>query len=85
MSRFQSLYSEIGDESKIILSLYVSAPQNGIRIDTLKRIVEERLGGEEKYELRVFFGPNIEEEISEAESRRPYVEKGSLFIDIVFE
>lgn len=81
VSRFQSLYSEIGDESKIIFSLYVSAPQNGIRIDTLKRIVEERLGGEEKYELRVFFGPNIEEEISEAESRRPYVEKGSLFID----
>lgn len=81
VSRFQSLYSEIGDESKIIFSLYVSAPQNGIKIDSLKKIVSDRLGGEDKYELRVFFGPSIEEEISEAESRRPYVEKGSLCID----
>ena len=73
VSRFQKLYAETGDESKFVFALYVSAPKNSIRIQTLNRIIEERLGDEEKYELRVYFGADIEDEIKEAESRRPYV------------
>lgn len=81
VSRFQKLYAETGDESKFVFALYVSAPKNSIRVQTLNRIIEERLGDEEKYELRVYFGADIEDEIKEAESRRPYVEKGSLRLD----
>lgn len=81
VSRFQKCFAETGDESKFIFSLYISAPQNSIRIKTLKKIVEDRLGDEDKYELRVFFGGDIEEEIKEAESRRPYVEKDFLMLD----
>lgn len=80
-SRFQRTYAETGEESKFIFALYVSSPQNSIRIQSLKKIINERLGDDDRYELRVFFGADIEEEIREAESRRPYVEKGSLKID----
>lgn len=81
VSRFQKCFAETGDESKFIFELFVSAHQNSIRIKTLKKILEDRLGDEDTYELRVFFGKDIEEEIKESESRRPYVEKGSLMLD----
>lgn len=81
VSRFQKLYAETGDESKFVFALYVSAPQNSIKLKTLKKIVEDRLGDEDRFELRVFFGSDVEDEIREAESRRPYVEKGFLKLD----
>lgn len=80
-SRFQRTFAETGEESKFIFALYVSAPQNSIQIKSLRKIIDERLGDDERYEIRVFFGSDIEEEIREAESRRPYVEKGTLRID----
>lgn len=36
--RFLSLDAEVGEESKIKIVLFTSAPKNGIRIDKLKRV-----------------------------------------------
>ena len=79
--RFLSLNSEVGDESKIIFTLYTSALQNRIKVDRLKKILEEEFNENPKYELNVLFGKDIVDEIIEADSRRPYVENGKLKID----
>lgn len=81
INKFSRSYAEIGDESKIIFALYTSSPQNSIRTDSLKKILKERFEEEDKYELRVFFGSDIVNEIKEADSRRPYIENGILKLD----
>ena len=81
VQRFTSLFAEIGDESKIRFMLFTSAPKNGINESRLKKILENRLGSEDKFELQVFFQNDIEDEIKEAESLRPYVEEGKLDLD----
>ncbi len=81
INRSQKLLAETGDESKYIFCLYVSAPQNSIRVSSLNKILADRLGTDERFELRVFFGGDIENEIDEAESRQPCVEDGTLDLD----
>jgi len=80
--RFTTLNAEVGDESKIKFVLFTSASKNSIRLSTLEKVIKERLDGEEKYELQVFFGSDVEDEIKAAESRRPCVEEGKLIIDL---
>ncbi len=79
--RFCSLHAEVGDESKIVFALYTSSPQNNIREERIKREFRTLVGESEKYELRLFWGKDIVEEIREAESRQPSVETGKLLID----
>lgn len=79
--RFLTLNSEIGDESKIVFVFYTSASKNSIRIDRLNKIVKEEFKNDNKFELQVYFAKDLENEIKEAESRRPYVETGELIID----
>ena len=80
--RFTTLNAEVGDESKIKFVLYTSASKNSIRLSTLEKVIKERLDEEEKFELQVFFGNDVEDEIKAAESRRPCVEDGKLIIDL---
>ena len=79
--RFLTLYSDVGEESKIRFILFTSAPRNRIRDDSLKKCFNEQFHGDDRYELVVLFGKDIEEEIKEAESRRPNVESGKITID----
>lgn len=79
--RFTILNAEVGDESKIKFMLYVSAKQNSIKIKSLEKVLKERIESTESYELSVFFAKDIEEEIKDAESRRPSVEEGKLILD----
>lgn len=79
--RFSSLYAEIGDESKIKFLLYTSAPQNSIKESSLRKIIRDRLGDDDKFELQVYFQKDVIEEIKESESRRPNVEDGKLVLD----
>lgn len=81
--RFLSLYSEIGEESKITFVLYTSAPKGGIRKDRLERKFKDLFndGQQSEFELLVLFGPDIVSEIKESECRRPTVESGKIHID----
>lgn len=79
--RFLDLNSEIGEESKVYFVFYTSSPKNSIRNDRLFKIFNENFKDVNNVELVIYFGKDIEEEIKEAESRRPYVERGKLKID----
>ena len=79
--RYLTLEGDLGDESKVLFVLYISAPQNGIRIDRLKTTFYTKLSDHSKYELRVLFDKDIIDEINEAESRKPSVEFGKIRID----
>lgn len=79
--RFLSLYSEVGEESKITFVLYTSAPRGGIRRDRLERKFREQFNDSSQFELSVLFGPEIVSEIKESECRRPTVEAGKIRID----
>lgn len=78
---FTNINAEIGEESKIKFVFYTSAPKNGIRIDRLNKLLNDAFEKSSKYELYIYFGNDIVEEIKEAESRRQTVEKGELDID----
>ena len=80
-SRFLSLDSEVGDESKIQFVFYTSAPQNNIRRDRLKRKFLELFEDSSNFEVYIYFGPDVVMEIKESESRRPTVEAGKIMID----
>lgn len=79
--RFLSLYSEIGEESKIIFVLYTSAPKAGIRKDRLERKFREQFIDSSQFELLVLFGSDVVAEIKESECRRPTVEAGRIKLD----
>jgi len=78
---FQTLNAEVGDESKVRFVIYTSAPKNRIREDRISKILKDHFTDTSKYELEVYFDSDLIEEIKEAESRRPTVEEGVLFID----
>lgn len=78
--RFLNLNAEVGDESKIVFVFYTSANKSGINNSRLQRAFRALLTGD-KYELKIYFAEDICDEIKEAESRRPTVESGKLFID----
>ncbi len=80
-SRFLSLDSEIGEESKINFVIYTSAPKSGIRKDRIEKRFRESFTSDIPFEINILFGPDIEEEIKESESRRPTVESGKIQID----
>lgn len=79
--RFLSLNSEVGEESKIHFVFYTSAPQSGIRRDRIEKKFKEQFSDMDNVELSILFGPDIEDEIKESESRRPTVESGKIKID----
>lgn len=81
IKRFLDLKSEVGEESKVIFVVYTSAPKNNIRKDKLDKTFNALISEPDKFELKIYFGDNICDEIKEAESRRPDVESGKLFID----
>ena len=79
--RFLSLYSELGDESKIHFVFYTSAPQSRINRANLERKFQEQFSNSNNIEVSIYFGKDIEDEIKESESRRPTVEIGKIRID----
>ena len=80
-SRFLTLNSEIGEESKIIFVLYTSAQQGKINLERLEGKFREQFSDRLNIELNVLFAPDIVREIKEAESRRPTIESGKIIID----
>lgn len=80
-SRFLTLDSEVGEESKIQFVFYTSAPQNNIRRDRLKKKFTELFEDASNIEVYLYFGNDIVSEIKESESRRPTVESGKITID----
>ena len=81
ITRFLNLNAEVGEESKIIFAFYTSANKGGIRKDRIDRAFKALIHNNDKFELRVFYADDVCDEIKEAESRRPTVESGKLFID----
>lgn len=79
--RFLTLYSEIGEESKIRFVFYTSAPQKGISRDRIEKKFREQFTDATQIEVSILFSSDIEEEIKESESRRPTVESGRIHID----
>ena len=79
--RYLSLSSELGEESKIHFVFYTSAPQSGINKPRLEKKFRELIGSSEQFEISIFFGKDLVEEIKESESRRPTVEKDKIKID----
>ena len=81
VKRFLNLDADVGEESKVVFVLYISAPRNGIRSSRYENAFKTLIKNSDKYILRVFFDEDIRETIKEAESRRPDVESGKLYID----
>lgn len=79
--RFLSLNAEIGDESKIHFVFYTSAPQSGINRARIEKNFRGLFTDSSRFEISLFFGKDIEEEIAESESRRPAVEQWKIQID----
>lgn len=79
--RFLTLDSDTGEESKIIFVLFTSAPQGKINIDRLESKFKEQFSDPSNIEVNVLFASDIVNGIKEAESRRPTVESGKLYID----
>ena len=79
--RFLSLYSELGEESKVHFVFYTSAPQSGINRSRITRKFRELFTDSSQFEISLFFGKDIEDEIKESESRRATVEHGKIKID----
>ncbi len=79
--RFLSLHSELGEESKVHFILYTSAPQAGINRSRIEKKFREQFTDSSLYEVSIFFGSDVEDEIRESESRRPTVEEGKIRID----
>lgn len=79
--RFLSLYSEIGEESRIHFVFYTSAAQSGINRTRIERKFRDQFSDSSKIDLSFYFAKDIEDEIKESESRRPTVESGKIRID----
>lgn len=79
--RFLSLYSELGEDSRVKFVFYTSAPQSKIRRDTLENKFRKLFSDSSSFDIVIMFGPDIEEAIKESESRRPTVESGKIIID----
>lgn len=79
--RFLSLNAEAGNDSKIHFVFYTSAPQSGINRSRIEKNFRGLFADSSRFELSLFFGKDLEEEIIESESRRPTVEQGKIQID----
>lgn len=78
---FLSLYSEVGEESKVRFVFCTSAPKGRISKSRIENIIKEQFSNSEEVELVLLFGDDLVEEIKESESRRPTVESGKIVID----
>ncbi len=79
--RYMSLNAEVGEESKVCFVFYTSAPKNGIREDRIQKLLQDHDLSSAEFEIQLFFGNDIVDEIKESESRRPTVELGKIIID----
>lgn len=79
--RYITLNAEIGEESKVIFVFYTSAPKNSIREDRIRKLLAEHGLNSISYEIQLYFGDDIIDEIKESESRRATVETGKIRID----
>lgn len=79
--RFLDLNAEVGEESKIHFVFFTSAPQNGIKRNSLEKKFKDLFKDYSKIDLTILFGADIVESIKELESRRPTVESGKIKID----
>ena len=79
--RFLSLFSEVGEESKIHFVFYTSALQSGINKARIEKKFRELFADSSQFEVSIFFGKDVVEEIKESESRRATVEHGKIRID----
>lgn len=79
--RFLSLTSELGDESRIRFVFYTSAPQSGIQKKRVEKKFRDLFSDSSQFDVALFFGSDLEDEIKESESRRPTVESGKIKID----
>jgi len=80
--RFLSLFSELGEESKLHFIFYTSALQSGINKARIEKKFRELFTDSLQFEVSLFFGKDISEEIKESESRRATVEQGKIKIDM---
>lgn len=79
--RFLTLNAELGDEAKVHFVFYTSAPQAGINKPRIVKAFRDQFTDSSHFEVSLFFGKDVEEEIDESESRRPTVEQGKIKID----
>ena len=79
--RFLTLNSEVGEESKIHFVFYTSAPQSSINKVRVEKKFRELFADSSQFEVSIFFGKDVVEEIKESESRRATVEHGKIRID----
>ena len=79
--RFLSLFSEVGEESKIHFVFYTSALQSGINKARIEKKFRELFADSSQFEVSIFFGKDVVEEINESESRRATVEHGKIRLD----
>jgi len=80
--RFLTLNAEVGEESKIHFVFYTSAPlKKSIKTDDINKKFREQFIDTDNIELFMLFGKDMVEEIQEAESRRPTIERGKVRID----
>ncbi len=82
VSRFQTLFSEIGEESKIIFVIYTKADKlNKSSITKVDSCFRNFNLDSSKFEFRLLFNEDICEKIKDQESRRPSVDSGKIIID----
>ena len=80
--RFLTLLSEASENAKIHFIVFTSAPKKRISVDRIKKKFADQLSEScPNFEIDLYFGTDIIDEIKEAESRRACVESCSLSID----
>ena len=79
--RYMSLNAEVGEESKVCFVFYTSASKNSIREDRIRKLLAEHSLNSVNFDIQLYFGDDIVDEIKESESRRATVESGKIQID----
>ena len=79
--RFLSLDAEQAEDARVKFVFYTSALQAGINRVQLERQFRSQFEDGGAFDVKFYFGKDLEEEIKESESRRPTVEQGKIQID----
>lgn len=80
-SRFLTLYSDIGEESKIHFVFYTSASKKNIDTVQIEKMFCEQFSDSSMIELSLLFADDILDEISDADSAKQIVQKENIPID----
>lgn len=80
-SLYQKLCSEVGDESKIVFVLYTTALKKNFNEDKAQKEFKALFSNPSRFELYIYFGENLVQEIKDSDSRQPDVESGKIYID----